>query len=415
VGNERFYQAITKTEVENILSGLVWLARETELVDLNDAQNRVLADNIFAPINVPHFIKSRMDGYAVVARDTFEATETTPVTLNKIGEVPAGATFEGTVQESQCVKIATGAPLPEGADAVVMIENVEELENKVKIFQAVSPGQYVIKIGTDVKKGEKILSKRKILTVRDLGVLSAVGMTQVKVYNKPKIVIYSTGDEVLTPGEPLLPGKIYDINSTTLYHAIIRAGGQPIFKGILKDDPNSLKTVLKRELKESDFIIFSGGTSKGIGDYLPAIVKQLDDIIFLIHGIQIKPGKPTLICAVNVEENVKIIIILPGYPTSCLTIFNQFITPLINKAARLPKETKRTLEGETAKRIYSEQGRLEFKMVSVKEEAGMFKIYPIPTGSESITTLAKADGYIEIPELVSIVPKGEKVRVFLFE
>lgn len=415
MGSERFYEAISKPEVEKILSGIVWLAETTEEVSLFEAQGRVLAETLLSSVDVPNFLKSRMDGFAVIAKDTFAATETTPIILIKVGEVAAGATFGGKVAEGKCVKIATGAPIPEGADAVVMIEDVEEIDNEVKVFQAVSPGQHVIKIGTDVKKRDELVSKGAILTDRDLGVLCAVGIPRVRVYRKPKIVIYSTGDEIIPPGEPLSPGKIYDINSTTLFHAISKAGGHPVFKGILEDDPAKLTRTLKQELQESEFIIFSGGTSKGIGDYLPSIVKKFENIVFLIHGMQIKPGKPTLICAVNVEDNIKTIVILPGYPTSCLTIFNQFISPLINRAARLPQETKRVVEAIAAQRIYSDQGRFEFKMVSLKKEGNALKVIPIPTGSESITTLAKADGYIEVPELVAIIPEGKQVLVHLFD
>ncbi|MHA1786086.1 MAG: molybdenum cofactor synthesis domain-containing protein, partial [Candidatus Helarchaeota archaeon] len=302
---------------------------------------------------------------------------------------------------------------PDGANAVVMIEYTERKDDEVYIYRASTPNQYIIKIGTDIKKDSVVLKKGKILNIRDLGVLSAINVRKVKVFSAPRIGIFSSGDELIQPGEELSFGKIYDINSVTLYHGVLEAGGKPTFLGILKDDLDLMRKEILENIEKYDFLLISGGTSKGIGDYMPKIIKELKDLQFFIHGIRIKPGKPTILAALKKNQNSKLLAVLPGYPTSALTIFYQFISPLIYKFRHLSPKKYDVIKAKVRKRIYSEFGRKEFKTVRLFH-ANEIEAEAIHKGSESITTLAKTDGYIIIPEDIKIIEEGEEVEVHLF-
>lgn len=410
----KFYQTISVDEVEAILSEKLKSPNQSEEVDIKFALGRVLAKDIISSIDVPGFPKSRMDGYAVKAENTFNAEEDYPITLTKIGEIRAGEIFDKKLMDKECVQIATGAPIPKGANAVVMIENTEEENEIVKIYKSIAPQQNIINIGADIKKGITVLKKEKQLNTRDLGLISALGLTKFKIYSKPKVIIFSTGDELVPPGEKLLPGKIYDINSTTLYNAIEESGGIPIIKGIIRDDYVTLNDFILEEIPNTDFLIISGGTSKGIGDYLPNIIKGLEKLDFFIHGIRIKPGKPTILSAVKDNNSIKPIFVLPGYPTSALTIFYHFVAPVIRNWAHLPQLKEKRIMAIAEKRMYSELGRRELLPVKIIEKENNIFARPIPTGSEAISTLALTDGYIDIPEQVQLIEEGENVEVILF-
>ncbi len=410
----KFYQTLSADEVKNILNYKLISHDQIEEIKIENALERVLAKDIISPINVPGFSKSRMDGYAVKAKDTFGAEEDKPINLKKMGEIRAGINSNLVLNEKECIQIATGAPIPNGADAVVMVEYTEEENEIVKIFKSVAPQQYIIQIGADIKKGEIALKKEKQLNTRDLGLLSALGITKITVYSKPKVTIFSTGDELVPPGVQLTSGKIYDINSTTIYNAVKESGGIPLIKGIIKDDYETLKRIISEEISKIDFLIISGGTSKGTGDYLPEVIKNLKNLNLYIHGIRIKPGKPTLLSAVEDKTYIKPIIVLPGYPTSALTIFYHFIAPLIRKWAHLPRPKEKIINAIAKKRIYSELGRRELRPVKITEEDDKIFAEPIHTGSEAISTLALTDGYIDIPEQVQLIEEGEKIEVNLF-
>ncbi|NVM03027.1 MAG: molybdopterin molybdenumtransferase MoeA [Candidatus Helarchaeota archaeon] len=410
----KFYQTLSAEEVKNILNEKLIFHIQIEEIKVENALGRILAKDIISFIDVPGFSKSRMDGYAVKAKDTFGAEEDTPINLKKIGEIRAGEIFNKVLNEKECIQIATGAPIPDGANAVVMVEYTEEENEIVKIYKSATPQQYIIQIGADIKKGEIVLKEEKQLNTRDLGLISALGITKITVYSKPKVTIFSTGDELVPPGEPLTSGKIYDINLTTIYNAVKESGGISLIKGIIKDDYETLNRIISKEISKIDFLIISGGTSKGIGDYLPDVIKNLKDLDFYIHGIRIKPGKPTLLSAIKDGNLVKPIIVLPGYPTSALTIFYHFIAPLIRKWAHLPQPKEKIMNAIAEKRIYSELGRRELRPVKITEKDDKIFAKPIHTGSEAISTLALTDGYIDIPEQVQLIEEGEKIVVYLF-
>jgi molybdenum cofactor synthesis domain-containing protein len=411
MGEETQKSFYTTTPLEEVLRELskMNIKRKIEKVSINEAFGRVLAEDFFSPINVPHFKRASKDGYAVKASDTFAAEENEPKTLRVLGEIRAGEKSDLITESGGVVKIATGALMPEGADAVVMVEYTEEKENQVWIYRPVSPEENVIKIGGDIKEKQKVLSKGTILNIQDLGVLSATGVTEVRVYSKPLVTVASTGNEIIIPGANLESGKIYDINSITITQAVRQSGGEPIFRGIIPDDKDELIKAIKYSLENADIAVFSGGTSKGPGDTVPTALREVGEPDFLIHGVSIKPGKPTAVAAYNGKP----VFMLPGYPTSALMVYYAIADPQIRRWAGLPPRSRPQVKAIAGQRIYSERGRLNFQPVRLEYEKGELRAYPVPTGSEAITTLASSQGYIEIKPEIQFLEKGEEVVVYI--
>lgn len=413
---KKYYQALEINQVRELLDKYFIFTPEIEEIEISEADNRVLSQDIISPINVPHFKRSMRDGFAVKAKDTYDAEEQSPIELKIVGNILAGEMPKIIINDGECIQIATGAPIPESADAVVMVEYANIIdENKVEIYRSAYPDQYVIKIGNDIKKGNLLLEKDRRLNPRDIGALAAVGMKTVKVYSLPKIALFSTGNEIISLDEELKPGKVYDINSYTLLTSIRRTGAMVRFEGILPDNATQAKNILKKDISDFDLIILSGGTSKGIGDVFPSIVPELGEMELFIHGIRVKPGKPTLIATLKVANRRKLLTLLPGYPTSALTIFKVFLKEHIMEWTKYPKTEKEIVELELVERVYSELGRREFKTIKIIEQNGVKYAQPTKTGSDAITTLMGMDGYFEIPEQTQFMEKGEKIKVTLFD
>ena len=413
---KKFYQALHINEVRTLLNKYFIFSPKIEKIKISDADNRVLAEDIKSSINVPHFNRSMRDGFAVKAEDTFDAEEDNPIKLKIIGNLFAGEVPKIQIKSGECIQIATGAPVPDGADAIVMVEYTNKIDNEiVEIFRSVVPEQYIIKIGSDIKKDSIILKKDQILNPRSIGGLAAIGKEQIKVYSLPRIILYSSGNEIITQEKELLPGKIFDINSHTLFSSIKRSGASVTFKGILPDNEKIVKKILQNSLYESDVLILSGGTSKGIGDVFPIIIPELGEIELLIHGIRVKPGKPTLFASILKNGDRKLIIMLPGYPTSALTIFNVFLKERIMKWSKIPIIKKNSITLKLIERVYSEVGRREFKTANIIEKNGIKYAIPTKTGSDAITTLMGMEGYFEIPEQVQFLEENEEVKVILFD
>ncbi|XRO77366.1 molybdopterin biosynthesis protein [Methanocaldococcus sp. 10A] len=373
------------------------LKNEIEEVDLFNAIGRVLAEDIFSEIDVPPYDRAKMDGYAVKAEDTYyEADEDNPIELKVIGSLKAGEIKDLKINNGECVEIATGAIIPKGANAVVMVEYTERDNDKVKIYKAVPPMENIQFTGSDIMAGELILRKHTTLTPRDIGVLSAIGKNKIKVYKKLKFGIISTGNEIISPEKPLEFGKIYDINTYTLASYIKNLGYDFEFFGIAKDDKEDLKEKIKKALK-CDIILLSGGTSAGVGDLTETAIKELGGEI-LVHGIKIKPGKPTIIGKIK----DKLIVGLPGYPTSCLTIFDVLFG-----------NEKNVIKAKFPQRYISAKGRVEYLPVILVKHKNGYSAYPITKGSGAITSLSEADGYIIIDENKEIL-ENEEVEVHLF-
>lgn len=384
----------------------------TETIPLTQAYGRVLVEDIQAQIDVPPFDRASMDGFAVHAEDTFGAEEEKPVTLEIVGKVGAGEKPEFDVEKGQAVEISTGAPVPKGANAVVMVEHTWQDGKTLRVFKPVSPGENIMASGSDIMAGELILRKGTVLTPREIGVLASIGVTEVKVFRRPTVAIISTGNEIVQPGEPLEYGKIYDINAYSVYASVIENGGQPVFLGVVKDEAELITRKLREGLQKADMVITSGGTSAGVGDLLYQIINNLGKPGILVHGVSVKPGKPLIIAIADGKP----LFGLPGYPTSALTIFQIFVAPVLREMAGLkPQLEREVIYAKTAEKIYLQEGRREYLPVNViLGEAGGYTAYPILSGSGAITTLAEADGFIEIPENRTFLEIGELVRVKLF-
>ncbi|KPV62238.1 MAG: molybdopterin biosynthesis protein MoeA [Candidatus Bathyarchaeota archaeon BA2] len=384
-----------------------------ERVPLFEAHDRVLAEDITAPIDVPPFDRSTVDGYAVKAVDTFGADEDRPVALKFCGQVTIGEPPNIVVENGMTIEIATGAPLPKGADAVVMVECSIRRNDTIFIHRPVSKGENVMEAGSDIHKGETILRKGQRLASREVGVLAALGLTEVDVYKRPKIAVISTGAEVVEPGKPLPHGKIYDINAHTLSAAVLECGGEPINLGIVPDERDQLEAAVKKTLDLSDAVITSGGVSVGPKDIIPQVLNTLGKPGVIVSGIAIKPGKPTTIAKINGKP----VFSLPGHPTSSLLMFHMIVRPVICKMAGRTEETSPMVKAVAATKMFPAMGRRTFVMVTLtRDKRGMLLASPVPTGlSGAITTLAKADGFVEIPEEKQFINEGEEVTVYLFQ
>ena len=387
---------------------------KTEEIPIYKAYNRVLAEDIIAPFNVPSFNRSIVDGYAVRAEDTFGAEEEKPVKLKLVGRINVGEAPRLTVNSMETAEIATGAALPEGANAVVMVEYTSREGDEVTVYRPVVKGENVMKAGDDIKSGEKILEKGEVLIPRKIGVLAALGFTNVKVYSPPKIAIISTGPEIVEPGKPLPLGKVYDVNSYTLSAAVQELGAIPLNMGIVPDEEKEIENAIKAALESADAVITSGGVSVGPKDLIPKVLARLGKPGILFCGVSIKPGKPTTFSVINGKP----VFSLPGQPTSALFVFLMLVRPALLRMGGIRKEMDiQTVEAYAGEKIFPARGRKTFVMVFLKrDDSGRLIAYPVPKGlSGAITTLAKASGYVEIPENRQFIECGEKVKVHIFE
>ncbi len=382
--------------VESFREGL--MNRETEIVSLEEALGRTLAEDVVSPIDVPPFDRATVDGYAVRSEDTFMAGDGNPVELRVVGEVNTGEVFDGGIGKGECVYISTGAPLPEGTDAVIQFEDVERMGDVVRIYRPAYPGMGVMKKGTDIRRGEQILRRGKRLDFKNTALLSAVGVSRVRVLRRLRIAVISTGNEVVLPGEPLGEGKIYDINGRAVSDAIRSAGEEAVFLGIARDNLDDIKNAISKGVECCDMVILSGGASGGTRDLTARAISDLGRVV--IHGIGIQPGKPTIIG----EVRGKPVFGLPGYPTSCLTNFTLLIMPL------LARGSKNRIRKRLAHKVFSVKGRRQFLPVRIDGDEAV----PILKGSGAVTSFVRADGFIEVPENVEILEKGETVEVTLF-
>ncbi len=385
--------------------------KNIEEVPIEVALGRVVAEDVISDVDVPGFDRAAVDGYALRAEDTFWVDEDRPAKLRVIGKAAAGHPFLGIVDEGEAVEIATGAPIPKGANAVVMEEHTVREGDSLLVFRAISPGENIHGAGSDIRRGETVIYSDTLLSSREIGVLAAVGRTKVKVYSPPKVGIFSTGDEIVQPGEPLDFGKIYDVNSFTVFTSIVEDGGIPERLGILPDNYDAIKRALEDALDRFDMVILSGSTSVGAGDVMYRILEELGPPGVLVHGIAIHPGKPTVIA----ESRGKLIIGLPGYPTSAMTIYQSLISPLIRKWSGMLEEGGGIVKAIAAERIFGEKGRKDLLPVHVVREGDHYLTFPVPTGSEAITTLSRADGFVIMEKNEEIIEEGEVVEVHLYK
>jgi len=379
--------------------------RKIEKISLKKAHRRVLAEDVYAAIDLPPFNRVSRDGYAVKAEDTFGASEDNPVILKLVETVKAGEAAKKKVEKGTCIEVSTGAPMPEGADGVVMVEFTENKQGNVHIYRSVPIGHYIAPKGSDIAKKNLLLSSGTLLTHDKIGVLAAVGIGEVNVFKKPKIAVISTGNEIIEYGNQLEYGKIYDINSQTIANAVKSCGCTPIYSGIAKDNYEHLKNTLEKNM-DADVIITSGGTSAGAGDVLRSVLDDMGEVF--VHGIAVKPGKPTI---VGIIEN-KPIFGLPGYPAASLIVFHVFVAPFLRKmASRKSFRKSDILKLKISRRYHSSKGRHQYVLVKIDQDTA----HPILKDSGAITAIAEADGYFEIPKNVEMIMEGTEIEVVLLE
>lgn len=383
-------------------------------VSLWDAYGSVLAEEIHSPEDLPHFARSTMDGYAVIARDTFGASATMPSILEVVGSVKMGEEPAIRLDSGRCAAISTGGMLPSGADAVVMLEQTQELdENTVEIFRPVAVGENVIQVGEDIKKGQLILKAGRRLSAADLGLLAALGITKVPVRPRLKVSLISTGDEIVDPEEIPTHGKIRDVNSV-MVSALIKAFGQtPIYLGKAKDDFQELQRMLQKGLEESDLVLISGGSSIGTRDLTINVLNAFKDFELLCHGIMISPGKPTIIGRVGPKP----VIGLPGHVASAFVIMVVIVRPLIRFLSGMSWEDSISyfsLKARASRNIESQPGREDYVRARLLRKGDGYFVEPLFGKSGLISTVVEGDGLIRIETYSEGVYEGEEVEFIPF-
>jgi putative molybdopterin biosynthesis protein len=413
VKQRQFLEVLDRDEAERRWHAVLDLERlPAEAIALEAALGRILAEDVRAAVDVPSFDRSNMDGFAVQAADTFGATEQAPVPLRLNPEtIPTGVEPREEVKPGTATTIATGGMLPRGADAVVPVEHtdLEESDQTVVVRHAVVPGAAVSFAGTDIGSGETVLFAGTRLTSRETGMLAAIGQDPVTAVRRPRVAILSTGDEIIEPGSCMRPGLVYDSNARIIADAVRELGGDPWFAGTFHDDETALRAGLRAALADADVVLLSGGTSKGEGDLNSRVVEQLDPGI-IVHGVALKPGKPICLAA----QGRRPVVILPGFPTSAVFTFHEFVAPALRKLLGLPPERRDAVKAHMAVPVTSERGRLEYLLVGlVWSQEGALAAYPMGKGSGSVTTFSRADGFVRIERNTEIVDADTQIEVTL--
>ena len=387
-----------------------------EKIPIWDAFGRVLAEDVYSEVDVPPFDRAAMDGYAVKAIDTHGASSNSPVIFRIIGEAYAGKSFKGEVKEYEAVKISTGAPMPRGADAVVMVEYTKRINDSVEIYMSVSPGENVSERGEDIKKGERILQQGKTLTPFDISLLSSLGFLRVKVRVKPVVALIACGEELIDPLSIKTPfnssDKIIETNRLMFKGLTLKFGGIPLDLGIVGDSEEEISKKISEGLQKADIVTISGGTSVGERDLVPKIVQKLGKPGVIVHGVSIGPGKPVALASIDGKP----VICLPGYPVAAAIDFILFVRPLIElKLGIKGKRIDPTIKAILASRVASKIGVRHYVRVRLEERNGKMYAYPIRiSGSGILSSLVRSHGFLVVPEDVEGYEKGEEVEIILF-
>ncbi len=412
-------EAVAHQRFEAACAGLV---PRFGTVPLDAALGRVAASDVPAAVDVTPFDRSNVDGFAVGATDTFGAEEMNPVVLRladwslAAGDAPPEGREVGV---GEAVAIATGAVVPRGADAVVMVEHTETDGEGLRVFRPVVPGDNVTFAGSDIGRGEVVVRRGTRLTSRETGVLAAVGASEVEVFARPRVAVVSTGDEIVAPGRPLEVGQIYDSNQRILLDAVVELGCEPSAMGIVPDDERLLEATIGPLVEgpnAADVVLLSGGTSKGEGDLNATVVHRLaqrfpDSPGVVVHGVALKPGKPIMLAVIAGTP----IVVLPGFPTSAIFTFWEFVAPLLRRLSGVAEGEATIVDAVAPLRINSVPGRTEYTLVDLVEGPGGLAAYPLGAGSGSVTALGRADGFVRIPAPVEYLEAGSPLRVRLLD
>lgn len=408
-----FFRVVTTDEARARIAAFDAVA--TESIRAADALDRVLARDLVAAVDLPHFHRANMDGYAVRAQDTFGASASIPVYLKLVGAVEMGQEAKRAIRKGEAVRIATGGMLPPGADAVVMIEYTEEVgDGTVEAQRSVAPWENVLRIGEDIAKGEPIFARGRRLRARDLGALTGVGVTRIAVFRRPRVALISTGDEIVPPDATPRPGQVRNINAYSLMAMATEAGAAVTDFGVVRDQRAALERVLTRALKAHDAVLISGGSSVGTKDITLDVITSFPRSEVLFHGISVAPGKPTILA----RALDKPVLGLPGHPQSALVIFDLFGAPLLRvlggEDPRTTFSAPRTVRARLSQNIASQAGREDYVRVTVTEHDGERVAAPMAGKSGAIFNLVRADGLVRIPASAEGLDEGTDVEVILF-
>ena len=410
---QTFFKVVTPQEALRALLQVSPVG--TERIPTIRARARVLAEDLYSSVDLPHFHRAAMDGYAVKAKDTFGASQSLPAYLKLAGVVEMGKEATQLLGAGEAIRISTGGMMPPESDAVVMVEYTDETDaGLVEIHRSVSPCQNVIQIGDDIKKGELVFQRGRRLRAHDLGALTGVGISSVLVYMRPRIALISTGDEIVDADTDPMPGQVRNINQHSLAGLIEGCGGELRDWGVIRDDKDQLIRAIGEALQWSDLVLLSGGSSMGAKDIALEAILSFPDSEFVFHGISVSPGKPTIFA----KACGKPIVGLPGYPVSALVIFDLFAAPLIRKVGgedevALTKFAK-TLRATLKTNISSQVGREDYVRVTLERDSERWLATPLPSKSGAIFTLVKADGMVRIDLNQDGLEQGEEVEVILF-
>lgn len=408
----KFFNVKTVAQTLELIANEYRPIREPFELPLAEALGMVLAEDVRSGEEVPHFARSTVDGYAVRAQDTYGASDSLPAFLDIQGKIEMGKAADIPLGEGQAQAIPTGGMLPVGADSVVMIEHVEEIGDLLNVFRQVAPGENVIRAGDDVARGEVVMTAGQKLRPQDLGVLAAIGRTKVHVYPRPVVAILSTGDEIVPADKAeLAPGEVRDVNSMTIAAAARACGAEVIEGGIVQDEYERFAARAHELFQQADLLILSGGSSVGTRDYTEQVMTSLGDPGVLVHGVSIKPGKPTILA----KAAGKPVLGLPGHPVSALIVFHLFAVPLLARLqGQRAEQADKRVTARIARNIASAVGRSDYIRVQLEERSDGLWAIPVFGKSGLISTLVKSDGMVEIEANKEGILEGEFVRVHLF-
>jgi molybdopterin molybdotransferase len=407
-----FLKLVTPDEALARLNVYLKTQVKFENIDTPNTLGRIIAEDIHSPENLPAFLRSTMDGYAVRASDTYGASDGLPVYLKVIGEMPMGCSSGIRVGRSEAVKVHTGGMIAEGADAVVMIENTQKADDiTIEVSRPLAPGENILNIGDDVKHGETLFHEGKVLRPQDIGGLMALGISRIPVFLRPKVGIISAGDEVISPDDVPLPGQVRDINTYTISSLIIQAGGVPKSYGIIRDDMSELLKITSTAIRENEILVISSGSSVSTRDNTAHVISSLGKPGVIVHGVSLRPGKPTILAVIDGKP----VFGLPGNPVSAMVVFSLFVRPAIYRIGGCPvPPAQPVVIAELTQNIPSTTGREDYVPVILKYTANQYQATPVFGESNLITTLIHADGLAKIPLDKHGLSAGETVMVLIF-